>query len=409
MDMDEILKECLVENEKKILLLVLDGLGDTGSSEGTPLERAITPHLDELTKKSALGLLYPIGPGITPGSGPAHLALFGYDPVKNLIGRGVLEAVGAGMKVTDRDIAIRGNFCTVERVGKELIVKDRRAGRISTQENKRLIDKLSGKIKKIDGVEIIFKTVMEHRFCILLRFPEKVNNLHAMLTENDPQAVEKNVLPVKALHSKSKKTERIIQKLLLKVEEILMDEKVANYVLLRGYSTIPDITPFPEKYKLRAAGIAVYPMYRGLASLAGMEILELAGDSIEDEVVALKKNFNRFNFFFLHIKKTDSFGEDGNEEGKRKIIEEFDSLLPEILSLKFEVIAITGDHSTPFPMRGHSWHPVPLLIHSPYVIGRINSRFTERECLKGELGFIKSTELIFLLLAHSLKLKKFGA
>ncbi|HQJ56290.1 MAG TPA: 2,3-bisphosphoglycerate-independent phosphoglycerate mutase [Caldisericia bacterium] len=409
MERIDILKELVEKNDSKILLVVLDGLGDIPSIDGkTPLEAAKTPNLDKLSKNSALGMHIPVMPGITPGSGPGHLSIFGYNPIKYKIGRGILEALGVGLEVTENDICIRANYAKVEEKDGKLIVNDRRAGRLSTEENKKLTEKITKEIEEINGVKIFMKSGIEYRLAILLRFNEKVNEDMCDILETDPQNEGKEVISPEPLNEKAKIVSEILKEFLLRVREIIKNEK-GNYLLLRGYSTPPIIPNFSEIYKLKSLSIATYPMYKGLTKLIGMETVKVDGFSIKDEIDVLRKNYKNFDFIYLHIKKTDSYGEDGDFMNKLKVIEEFDSYLPEILSLNFDVLCITGDHSTPTIMKSHSFHPVPLLIHSPFVFKGLSERFTEKECLKGELGTIKGEDIISLLLAHSKKLKKYGA
>lgn len=409
MERIDILKELVEKNDSKILLVVLDGLGDIPSIDGkTPLEAAKTPNLDKLSKESALGMHIPVLPGITPGSGPGHLSIFGYNPLKYKIGRGILEALGVGLEVTKNDICIRANYAKVEEKDGKLIVNDRRAGRLSTEENKKLTEKITKEIEEINGVKIFIKSGIEYRLAILLRFNEKVNEDMCDILETDPQNEGKEVISPEPLSEKAKIVSEVLKEFLLRVREIIKNEK-GNYLLLRGYSTPPIIPNFSEIYKLKSLSIATYPMYKGLTKLIGMESVKVDGFSIKDEIDVLKENYKNFDFIYLHIKKTDSYGEDGDFMNKLKVIEEFDSYLPEILSLNFDVLCITGDHSTPTIMKSHSFHPVPLLIHSPFVFKGLSERFTEKECLKGELGTIKGEDIISLLLAHSKKLKKYGA
>ncbi len=404
------LKDLLVKNNTKILMVVLDGLGGLPVKDTkTELELANTPNLDSLAKRSALGMHIPVDYGITPGSGPGHLGIFGYNPLEYQIGRGILEALGLGLEVRDTDIAIRGNYATVERVNGRLIVKDRRAGRIPTEENRRITKKLSETIREVDGVRVFFAPGMEHRVALLLRFPEALLEGSDRIRDTDPQKEGLQPIEPKGLNEASEKVAQVLRGLLEKIEEVLADEPKANYMLLRGFSQKPKMESFEERFGLKACAIAVYPMYRGLASLVGMELIDFEGQSIQDQITALKDVWQDYDFFFLHIKKTDSYGEDGNYEGKIRVIEEFDKHLPELLGLKPDVFLITGDHSTPSVLRGHSWHPVPVLLHSPYVLGGTSERFTERECLKGELGIFPAEKLINLMLAHSLRLAKFGA
>jgi len=406
----DILRDLIKKAGSKIVLIVLDGVGDLPYKDGkTPLEYAKTPTLDALVKESATGLHIPVDHGITPGSGPGHLGLFGYDPKEITIGRGVLEALGVGLLLTERDIAVRGNFATVRYEGETPIVVDRRAQRIPTEENQRLIEKLKREIKEIDGVEVILKSGLEHRFSVVFRFQEEVSEDSAKINDTDPQGVNLHPIPPKGENEGAERVAKVVQRFIELSAKVLKNEERANFVLLRGFSVKPKLTLFPERFGAKALCIAYYPMYKGLASLVGMSLLEDVGPSIEFALTSLREHFAEYDFFFVHIKKTDSYGEDGNFEGKVKVIEEFDQKLPLVLELNPDVLCITGDHSTPCKIMGHSWHPVPVLIRSPYVLGGVSQRFTERECLKGELGIFPAVKLMPLLLAHAGRLKKFGA
>jgi 2,3-bisphosphoglycerate-independent phosphoglycerate mutase len=402
--MQSIVRDLIQKNKTKIFLIILDGLGGLPVNGKTELEAARTPNLDALAAASACGLHMPVSYGITPGSGPGHLSLFGYDPIEWQIGRGVLEALGLGVELKKTDIAIRINYATIDNG----IVKDRRAGRPPTDESRKITERLREKIKKIDDVEIIFSPGMEHRFAAVLRFPESLPKGSAAIKDTDPQKEGITPVPVTPETPQAVRVAKIAEKLITEVAAVIKDEPKANYILLRGFSRVPDIPHFEETYGLKPLCIAVYPMYRGLARLIGMEAPALKGD-VREELDFLKKNYNDYDFFFMHVKKVDSYGEDGNFEGKAAKIGEFDSFLPEILSLKPDVLIITGDHSTPALMKGHSWHPVPFLLNSPFVLGQTCSAFTERECLKGELGIFHTIHLMPLALANAGRLKKFGA
>jgi len=404
MDYEKILPGIIKKNDNKILLTVLDGVGGlpnikTGKTE---LETANVPFLDELAAESSCGTATPVLNGITPGSGPGHIALFGYDPVETQIGRGVLECLGIDAPLEKEDIAIRGNFATLD---DKRTVTDRRAGRISTEENKKIVALISGNIKEISGIKIEIRTVKEHRCAIML----KGSGLYPNVSENDPQKEGVPLKPITALDRQSERTAKILSEFENKVIELLgKNDSKAKGILLRGISRLPHIPGFAEKYKLNAVCIAAYPMYRGVSKVAGMDIAR-CGESVDDEIETLRELYGRYDFFFLHVKKTDSYGEDGNFDAKVRILEEVDSKLRIIKKLKFASMAVTGDHSTPAVLKAHSWHPVPLIINSPNTIPDDIKEFTERECAKGILGRIYSKEIMYLLLACALKLDKFGA
>ena len=397
-----ILKKLLEKNDKRILLLVSDGLGGLPMETGgdTELEAASTPNLDALARSSSCGLLEPVGPGITPGSGPAHMALFGYDPIKYNIGRGVLAALGIDFKLSARVVAARFNFATADKMGK---IVDRRAGRISTEENQRLVKKLREGIRAIKDVEVFIETVKEHRGLLVLRG----DNLYGEIHDTDPQELGVPPLRARALDKKAQKTEELANIFIEKAAEILKGEK-ANMVLLRGFAKYEPLPTMAERYGLEAFAIAQYPMYRGLARLVGMTVAPHT-KSTEEDIEVLTENFQNYDFFYLHYKKTDSRGEDGNFGEKVKAIEEVDSIVPTLLKLKPDVFAITADHSTPCKLAMHSWHPVPLLLHSPYCRADAADRFDEKSCAMGALGLRPSVQLMPMLLAHARKLTKFGA
>ncbi len=400
-----ILKDISVKTSSKIILVVLDGIGDLPNAEGkTPLECATTPNLDRLAINSALGLLDPIYPGITPGSGPGHLGLFGYNPLKHWIGRGVLSALGVGLEMGPNDVAARGNFCTIDEQGK---VVDRRAGRIPTEVNAKLCEKISQYVKQIDGINIVVKPEEEHRFVLLL----SGEGLGPHVSDTDPQKTGLAPLEPQAMDKDSEKTALVVKKFIEIVREVLRDEHPANMVLLRGFDKLPHIPLIPEIYKLSACAIASYPMYKGIAKVVGMDVLKLKGhgELLEEKIELFEQNYDNYDYIFLHIKKTDSYGEDGNFENKVKQIEAFDAVLPRILAKNPDVLAITGDHSTPCALKSHSWHPVPLLLSAKYLRYDPCERFTEKEALRGSLGRMYSMQLMPLMMAHAGKLKKYGA
>lgn len=403
MDFD-VIKPLVVEGVKnKIVLLVMDGLGGLPIEPGgkTELEAAQTPNMDALAEMSLLGLHEGIRSGITPGSGPAHLALFGYDPIKYVVGRGVLSALGIDFDLQEQDIAARGNFCTVDEEGK---VTDRRAGRIPTEVTERLCKLLRENVS-IPGVEVFLEPVKEYRFLLVMRG----EGLRANIRETDPQVEGKKPLLAKALNPESEKAAQLVQEFVRQAEQILANESPANMFLLRGFAQLPNWPKFPEALNLKAIAIAMYPMYRGVAKLVGMDS-PMAAQSYEEEIDMLEHYWDAYDFFFVHIKKTDSYGEDGNFDGKVHEIEKVDALLPRILALDPSVLIITGDHSTPSLMKQHSWHPVPVLFNSKLCRPDGIAIFGERACLGGGLGVrFPAYELMSLAMAHAGRLEKFGA
>lgn len=404
MNMQTLIKPLIQKNASKIVYVVLDGVGGLPVNGRTELEAAVTPNLDALAAESACGLHTPVAMGITPGSGPGHLGIFGYDPVEYQIGRGVLEALGLGLEVRKTDVAVRCNYATI----KNGLITDRRAGRIPTELGRKLTERLQDEIKKIDDAEIILAAGMEYRLAVIMRFPGPLAPDAAMINDTDPQKEGKPALPPSPMSDSAEKVSKVAEKLISTVSGILKNEEKANFILTRGFSNMPHIPTFEEAFGLNPIAIATYPMYRGLARLVGMDTPVVEG-TVEDQINFLKEKYNDYDFFFLHVKKVDSYGEDGNFEGKAQRIEEFDKLLPEILKLNPEVVVVTGDHSTPCLMKSHSWHPVPVMIRSPFVLGRTCTGFSERECLKGELGILRAVKLMPLTLAHAGRLKKFGA
>ncbi len=407
--MNNVIRELINKNNTKIVFCVLDGLGGLPKDGKTELEAADTPNLDELAKKSSCGLHIPVARGITPGSGVAHLALFGYDPFVHRIGRGVLEVLGLGVGLDENDLAIRGNFATAIYQDGLPVITDRRAGRIPTKENKRIVGLLSEQIKHIDGVKISFYSGIDHRFALKLTFPEKIATGGDNINDTDPQEAGLSPLIPNGSTQEALKPARVITKLISRIAEKIRNEKKANYVLLRGISVRPYLDPYKDAYGLKAGCIAAYPMYRGVAKLVGMEVLQVSDKTIAGEIETLKGSMDNYDFIYLHIKGTDSYGEDGNFDGKVGVIEEFDSSVPEIMHLDPDVLVVTGDHSTPSIAMSHSWHPVPIMINSKYSRLSNIKGFNETECNKGSLGIIKSTDIMPLLLAHSGRLKKFGA
>lgn len=405
----ELLQDLTRVNKTKMLLMVLDGLGGIPLPElsgQTELEAARTPNLDALAQRSSLGLVHPVLPGITSGSSAGHLALFGYEPLEWVIGRGVLEALGIGFPLQSQDVAGRGNFATVAYQNGSPVIIDRRAGRPATVETENICTCLQLAIHQINGVEIIIRPVKEHRFVVIFRGA----NLDARLSDTDPQEEGVAPLSVRSLAQAAEFTAEIAAEFIRQAAAVLKGEKKINYPLLRGFSQLPNLSSFANLYSLKAAAIAVYPMYRGLASLVGMEVLDCPGETIETELTILKNHWSDFDYFFLHIKGTDSKGEDGDYQGKMAVLEDFDRQLPHILSLKPDVLVITGDHSTPARLKSHSWHPVPFLLHSPFVrCDHDASGFNELACRRGSLGHFRAVHTMSLMLAHAGRLNKFSA
>jgi 2,3-bisphosphoglycerate-independent phosphoglycerate mutase len=398
---EDVIRSVTIETPSRILLVVIDGLGGLPVDGRTELEASKIPNLDRLASHSVCGLIDPIAPGITPGSGPSHLALFGYDPVRYQIGRGVLEAVGVGMNMEEADLAARGNFASLDNRG---IVVDRRAGRISTDKNRELCRILQDQIETIEGTRTIIQSGKEHRFVVVFRG----EGLDDGLTDADPQKDGKKATPSIAIREQARRSEAVVNAFIAWATELLKNHHPANTILLRGFSKVPDIPTMKDLFKVNAGAIASYPMYRGLAKLVGMHILE-TGETIEDELETIKTHFEDCDYFFFHLKEPDMRGEDGNFDGKVASLEKIDSLIPEILRLEPDVVAVTGDHSTPSTLRSHSWHPSPLLVFSRHVRTDSVMRFTEREVALGGLGRMPAVNLMPLLLANALKMKKFGA
>lgn len=393
----------VIQNDAKLVLLVLDGLGGLPMETGglTELEAAIKPNMDQLAAEGTLGQTIPIRPGITPGSGPAHLALFGYDPIQYVVGRGALEACGAGFNIKTGDIAVRGNFCTLDADGK---ITDRRAGRIPTEAAAPLVERLNQ--IKIPGVEIEVRVVKEYRFAVVMRGED----LDPQIGDTDPQQMGKTPLPITATAPEAERTAELFQQFVDTAQKVLADQPQANGLTLRGFATNPGLPQFQDVYGLNPACVAVYPMYRGVSDLVGMKVIEFEGEYPADEFAAVRENWDQHNFFFIHIKKTDSMGEDGNFDGKVKIIESVDQALPKLLELKPDVLVITGDHSTPAKLRYHSWHPVPWLLWAPQTaLPDTQTTFGERACAAGGLGTFPATDTLPQMMGHAQKLNKFGA
>ena len=396
----EQLRDCYVTTPSKIVMLVVDGLGGMAhpSSGLSELETARIPNLDALARQSACGLTTPVLPGITPGSGPGHLALFGYDPLKHMIGRGALEALGIDVELLPGDVAARGNFCTVDSDG---LLVDRRAGRIPTNESAPLCERL-GQVE-LEGVQLDVFPVQDYRFVLRMRG----DSLSEMVSETDPQITGVAPLPVRPLSSESAGTAQVINRFLEQAKQLLAEEERANMVMLRGFAQLPDLPAMGNVYRLDPVAIAAYPMYRGLATVAGMEVIP-TGHTFADEVETLQRHFNDHDFFFIHYKPADAAGEDGDFDAKVRRLEELDPFIPQIKELEPDVLLVAGDHSTPAVLAAHSWHPVPFMLNSKLTTGEGIDAFNERNCAMGSIGRIQATQVMLLALSHAGKLNKFG-
>jgi 2,3-bisphosphoglycerate-independent phosphoglycerate mutase len=397
----ELAKRLQKPNTTRIVLCVLDGLGGLPRHETlrSELEKADVPNLDRLAARSEVGLTVPVGPGITPGSGPGHLALFGYDPYRFDIGRGVLEAVGIDFDLGPNDVAARGNFCTLAR-GRN--ITDRRAGRVATEVSTRLVERL--REIRLPGVQVFVEPVREHRFVLVLRG----EGLGDDVSGTDPQVTGVPPLEAKALSAGSSMTASLVNSFIAQAEKLLSGEDQANGLMLRGFAKHPNLPQFPEIWGLRSSALAVYPMYRGLAKLVGMTPLACPG-GLDEQLDVMRQRWDEFDFFFVHYKKTDAAGEDGDFERKCHAIEEFDAWLPKLLDLHPDVLMIAGDHSTPALMAAHSWHPVPFLLNSHYCREGNSEHFNEQACLQGSLGTFPAVDVMALAMAHALRLEKYGA
>jgi 2,3-bisphosphoglycerate-independent phosphoglycerate mutase len=397
----ELIRDLLAPADTKILLLVLDGLGGLAAEPGGPteLEAASTPNLDRLAAESVSGLHQPVGPGITAGSGPGHIGLFGYDTMRYQIGRGVLEALGVDFNLEANDLAARGNFCTVDADGS---ITDRRAGRIPTEK----CAELCARLRDIDvsGVELLVEPVRDHRFLLVLRGV----GLEEGIDDTDPGYSGVPPLAVTPGRPEAASTAALVQSFIDEAGRRLEGQKPANMVTLRGFAKRPDWPRFPDVFGLRSVAVAQYPMYRGVAKLVGMSAVEV-GPSRNDLFSTLERVWPDHDFTFVHIKDTDKTGEDGDFDKKVSVIEEIDGYIPRIMKLEPDVFIVTGDHSTPAALKNHSWHPVPVLLWSPTARRDAQTAFGEAQCLCGGLGIRRSEDLMPLALAHALRLGKFGA
>jgi 2,3-bisphosphoglycerate-independent phosphoglycerate mutase len=401
MNIHQLIRELREPAASKIVLLVADGLGGLPEEPGgkTELESARTPNLDTCVREGVCGLSTPVLPGITPGSGPGHLGLFGYDPLEYRIGRGILEALGINFQVGQRDVAVRGNFCTVDAHG---LITDRRAGRPSTERCVAMCKRLQE--IRVPGVEVFVEPVREHRLVVVFRG----DNLGDAVNDTDPQQVGAKPLEAKGADAASANTAKVVNLFLAEAAKVLKDQAPTNMVTLRGFARYPKIETMQEVYGLRPVAIAVYPMYKGLARLVGMDIAD-AGATLGDQMETLRKLWNDYDFFFLHYKYTDSTGEDGNFAAKVEMIERLDAELPKVRALEPDVLIVTGDHSTPSKLRSHSWHPVPVLLWSSTCRPDAVLEFGETYCLRGGLGQFQAKYLMSMAMAHAGRLGKYGA
>ena len=401
MDLD-LIRRLSVPADPKVVLCVMDGLGGLpGPRSRTELDEAATRHLDRLAEEGTLGQTIPAGYGVTVGSGPGHTALFGLDPLRYEIGRGVLEATGIDFEIGPDDLAARGNLCTVDAAGD---IVDRRAGRVATEVTAGIVAELNQ--IALPGVEVFVRTVKEHRFVLVLRGP----GLSAAITDADPQqaGVPPPTAEAATAEPDAERTAELVNRFVAEARERLKGREIANHLLLRGWSQRPELPQLPELWKLRAAACTVYPMYRGLARLVGMKTID-GGDSLGTQFEALRRHWDDYDFFFVHHKAPDGAGEDGDFARKAQAIREFDDALPQLLKLEPDVLVVTGDHSTPAVMAAHSWHPVPLLIHGRHVRPDGSHHFNELECARGGYGTIPATEVLPLAFAHAGRLAKYGA
>jgi 2,3-bisphosphoglycerate-independent phosphoglycerate mutase len=402
MDKFQFINEMAVDNGSKIILLLLDGLGGIPLEPGglTELEAAHTPNMDALSGRGSLGLSEVVAPGFSPGSGPGHLSLFGYEPLQYTIGRGVLEALGIGFELHPQDVAIRCNFCTLDAEGN---ISDRRAGRIPTEECVERVEIL--RTIEIPGVKIFVEPVKEYRFALILRG----EGLDPNIQETDPQMTGVPPRPIEATDPKAEKTAAILRQWWDEANKMLAELPPANSCTMRGYAMDPGLPRFPEVYKIKSTAVAVYPMYKGVSRLVGMDVIQHEAETPAQEFEVVKKHWNDYDFFFVHVKKTDSYGEDGNFDAKVGVIEDVDQALPTLLELNPDVIVITGDHSTPSLMKRHSWHRVPVLIWAEWARYGKSMPFGETNCAGGSLGLIRHVDIMPLALAHAKRLGKFGA
>ena len=387
--------------DTRIVLVVMDGLGGYADGDrGTELEEARTPNLDALAAEGSVGLVEPVGPGITPGSGPGHLALFGYDPFEYELGRGALSAAGLDVELKPGDVAARGNLATLDREGN---IVDRRAGRIPDDEAAEVVQRLGEGID-IPGVEVLLVPEAQHRVLVVFRG----EGLDPRVSDTDPQKTGVAPLKPEAHGPEAQRTAEVVADFDAQVRTLLAGQPKANVVLLRGFDSHRELPSLQQRHGLTPAAVAIYPMYRGIARLVGMEVLPKP-DDLDGQMAQLREHWDRFDYFFIHHKYTDSAGEDGDFERKVAAIEALDAAVPAVRDLEPDVLVVTGDHATPSQMAAHSWHPVPALMWGPRVGRDSVERFGERWCAAGLLGRRPTKELLPLALAAAGRLAKYGA
>ncbi len=389
--------------DTRILYYIVDGIGGLPPSPGgkTELETAATPTFDRLANEGSTGLVTPVAPGVAPGSGPGHLALFGFDPLETTVGRGVLAALGVGFDLQPSDVAARINFCTLDGDGN---VADRRAGRIGSDVGAALAERLDD-IDLGSGVECIVRHVKEYRACVVFRG----DDLDGRVTDTDPQAIGVAPLAPRALDPAADTTAGLARTFVAEAVALLAGEEDANGVLLRGFDTYAPLPSLADLYGVKPAAVAAYPMYRGVARAVGMTVFA-SEDTVESRVDLTRKAMRDHDFAFVHFKATDSCGEDGDFDAKVEQVEIADQTLARLLELDFDVVMVTGDHSTPATCRAHSWHPIPVLIHGPHC--RVNASqggFGETACIAGALGPLRGMDVLPLVLAHAGRIAKYGA
>jgi 2,3-bisphosphoglycerate-independent phosphoglycerate mutase len=398
---DSVVTEMARPDGRKAMLLVMDGLGGYRTVErGSELTEARTPNLDRLAGEGSLGLHDPVTRGITPGSGAGHLGLFGYDPLAYEIGRGALSAAGIGFELRPGDVAARVNFANL---AGDNTIADRRAGRLPTEEAAAICDLLAREVH-LDRAELFILPEREHRGLLVLRG----DGLSPDLADTDPQREGVAPLDPEAQSPEAKRTADLVRSFLDQARSLLAGRERGNFLLLRGFDTHKELPSFPDRYRVKALAIAAYPMYVGISRLLGFETHQVDGAAPE-EVDALAELLPAHDFVFMHVKKPDSAGEDGDFPRKVAAIEEVDALVPRILDAGVEVLAVTGDHATPAQMAAHSWHPVPVLLWGGTAAADGLPAFDEVNCRQGSLGRFEAKHLMPQLLAAAGRLAKYGA